>query len=128
MDYGKFISAKEVEIGGRKFAISQIPSVESVNSVYPAVAKSIQANGILGLTMLDFGVIRTILKYTAIRLDSGDWHSLDIDTRISDTFDGKFRDLQTLVVAMVKENYGFLTDGNLHEVLGLQEADQVSGS
>lgn len=128
MDYDKFISAKEVEIGGRKFAISKIPSIEAVESVYPAVAKSVQMHGILGVTMLDFNIIRTMLKYTALRLDSGAWHPLDIDTRISDTFDGKFKDLQMLVVAMVKENFDFLTDGNLREVLGLQEADQGSDS
>lgn len=128
MDYNKFIGAKEIEIGGRKFAVSRIPALEAQTSVYPAVAKYVQLNGLLGTTMLDTAVVREILKYTAVRQDDGSFLELDIDTRINDTFSKKFEDMARLVVAMIRENFGFLTDGNLHEVLGIVEAETGSDS
>ena len=128
MDYNKFIGAKEIEIGGRKFAVSRIPALEAQTSVYPAVAKCVQLNGLLGTTMLDTAVVREILKYTAVRQDDGSFLELDIDTRINDTFSKNFEDMARLVVAMIRENFGFLTDGNLHEVLGIVEAETDSDS
>ena len=128
MDYNKFIGAKEIEIGGRKFAVSRIPALEAQTSVYPAVAKCVQLNGLLGTTMLDTAVVREILKYTAVRQDDGSFLELDIDTRINDTFSKNFEDMARLVVAMIRENFGFLTDGNLHEVLGIVEAETGSDS
>ena len=128
MDYNKFIGAKEIEIGGRKFAVSRIPALEAQTYVYPAVAKCVQLNGLLGTTMLDTAVVREILKYTAVRQDDGSFLELDIDTRINDTFSKNFEDMARLVVAMIRENFGFLTDGNLHEVLGIVEAETGSDS
>lgn len=128
MNYDKFIGAKEIEIGGRKFAISRIPAIAAQTSVYPVVAKSVQMHGVLGITMLDSQTVREILKYTAVRLDDGSWLELDIDTRIDDTFTNSFKELVKLVVSMVRENFGFLTDGNLHEVLGIVGAETGSDS
>ena len=128
MDYNKFICAKEIEIGGRKFAVSRIPAIEAQTSVYPAVAKCIQLNGFLGTTMLDTAVVREILKYTAVRQDDGSFLELDIDTRINDTFSKNFEDMARLVVAMIRENFGFLMGGNLHKVLGIVEAETGSDS
>lgn len=120
MDYAKFIKPKEVVIDGETYAISQIPALEA-QEIYREVAKSYKDYGHIGLTMLPTGVVRAILSYVAIRVDDN-WFSLDTETRINGYMKGKNAVLARLCVAMVKENWGFLTDGSLLDVLGLEEA------
>ena len=120
MDYAKFIKPKEVVIDGETYAISQIPALES-QEIYREVAKSYRENGPIGFTMLSKGVVRAILAYVAIRVDDN-WFSLDTETRINGYLGGKNAVMARLCVSMVKENWGFLTDGSLLDVLGLEEA------
>jgi len=120
MDYAKFIKPKEVVIDGETYAISQIPALEA-QEIYREVAKSYKEYGHIGLTMLPTGVVRAILSYVAIRVDDN-WFPLDTETRINGYMKGKNVVMARLCVTMVKENWGFLTDGSLLDVLGLEEA------
>lgn len=116
MEYSKFIKPKEIAIGETTFAISQIPALES-QEVYRVVAKSVKDEGFIGMTMLPTDIVRAMLAYTAVNVN-GTWFPLDTAQRI----DGYLQDkkvLVTLIVAMVRENWGFLADGSLLDVLGL---------
>lgn len=121
MDYSKFIRPKEVEIGGKTYAVSQIPAIES-QEAYRDVAKVVREYGPLGMTMLPVGALRDILSYTAVRVNDS-WFSLDTESRIDSYLTDK-ADMNRLVVAMVRENWGFLTDGTLLDVLGLGEGGE----
>lgn len=127
MDYNKFIQAREISIGSRTFTVSKIPAIEAQTQSYPAVAKAISTDGILGLTMLKPSAVLDILKYSAVRLESGSWMELDSIDRINKTFT-EVKEMHKLVVEMVKENFGFLIDGSLREVLGVPEAEVESDS
>ena len=116
MLYRDFISPKEVEIGGRKFAISKIPAIEAQSVVYPAVVKAITDGGIVGITTLPPSVVKEILKRTAVKEEGCDWQELDTDTAINSTFPN-ICEMHILVGHMVKENFGFLVDGGLQSVL-----------
>ena len=119
MDYSKFIKPREVEIGGETFSISQIPAIES-QGLYRVVAKSISENGLIGMTMLPVETVRGILAYVAAKTND-QWFSLDTESRINGHVSDKAT-MQKLVVAMIRENWGFLVDGSLLDVLGVQEA------
>lgn len=122
MDYTKFIKPKEVVLDGETYAISQIPALEA-QEIYREVAKSYSEHGPIGFTMLSQGVMRAILAYVAIRVDDN-WFSLDTETRINGYLQGKKAVQARLLVLMIKENWGFLTDGSLLDVLGLEEAKE----
>lgn len=122
MDYMKFIKPKEVVLDGETYAISQIPALEA-QEIYREVAKSYKDNGIIGFTMLSQGIVRAILAYVAVRVDDN-WFSLDTETRINGYLQGKKAVQARLLVLMIKENWGFLTDGSLLDVLGLEEAEE----
>jgi hypothetical protein len=119
MEYGKFIKPREVEIDGTTYAISQIPALES-QDIYRIVAKSVADNGVIGITMIDSHTARTILSYVAVRMDD-QWFSLDTEMRINNYLVNK-NTMERLIVLMVRENWGFLIDGNLLDVLGMEEA------
>ena len=119
MDYSKFIKPREVEIGGETFSISQIPAIES-QDLYRVVAKSISENGLIGMTMLPVETVRGILAYVAAKTND-QWFSFDTESRINGHVSDKAT-MQKLVVAMIRENWGFLVDGSLLDVLGVQEA------
>lgn len=119
MEYGKFIKPREVEIDGTTYAISQIPALES-QDIYRIVAKSVADNGVIGITMIDSHTARTILSYVAVRIDD-QWFSLDTEMRINNYLINK-NTMERLIVLMVRENWGFLIDGNLLDVLGMEEA------
>lgn len=127
MDYNKFIQTREITIGSRTFAVSKIPAIDAQAKAYPAVAKSISTDGILGLTMLAPGVVLDILKYSAVRLEGGNWLELDSIDRINKTFP-EVKEMHRLVLEMIKENFSFLIDGSLHDVLGAVAAEVVSDS
>ena len=121
MEYGKFIKPREVEIGGTTYAISQIPAIES-QDIYRIVAKSVSDNGIIGMTMLPIHQVKTILSYVAVRIDD-QWFSLDTDMRINNYLVDKSV-MEKLIVLMIRENWSFLADGNLLDVLGIEEAEE----
>lgn len=122
MDYTKFIKPKEVVLDGETYAISQIPALEA-QEIYREVAKSYSEHGLIGFTMLSQGTVRAILAYVAVRVDDN-WFSLDTETRINGYLQGKKAVQARLLVLMIKENWGFLTDGSLLDVLGLEEAKE----
>lgn len=122
MDYTKFIKPKEVVLDGETYAISQIPALEA-QEIYREVAKSYKDHGLIGFTMLSQGTVREILAYVAVRVDDN-WFSLDTETRINGYLQGKKAVQARLLVLMIKENWGFLTDGSLLDVLGLEEAEE----
>lgn len=120
MEYERFIQAKELEIGGRKFAISKIPAIQA-QSIYPAIAKSVKEHGLLGLTMLPVDVVRSIMSFSAIQ-NGEHWFSLGNDETISDTFKDNFGDMQKLLVSIEKYTYGFFVSGDLLDELAAAEA------
>ena len=73
--------------------------------------------------MLSQGAVRAIFAYVAARVDDN-WFSLDTETRINGYLQGKKAVQARLLVLMIKENWGFLTDGSLLDVLGLEEAKE----
>lgn len=127
MGYKDFIHPTDVKIGSRKFVISKIPAIVAQTRVYPSVAKAISSDGMLGLTMLPIDVVRTILSCVAYRDEDGEWLELDTDERVNKAFED-FKDLPAVIVKMVKENFDFLIDGSLREVLGIAEAEAESVS
>ena len=126
MEYAKFIKPREVSVGDRTFALSQIPAAEA-QDLYNVVAKSISDNGLIGMTMLPSGVQRAIMSYVAVKAGE-EWFPLDTQTRIDSYLTDSKSDMARLTVLMVKENWGFLADGSLLGVLGLLEAEEGSGS
>lgn len=122
MDYAKFIKPREVVLDGETYAISQIPALEA-QEIYREVAKSYSEHGPIGFTMLSQGAVRAILAYVAARVDDN-WFSLDTETRINGYLQGKKAVQARLLVLMIKENWGFLTDGSLLDVLGLEGAKE----
>lgn len=127
MNYDKFIEPKQINIGERKFTISKIPALKA-QAIYTAVAKSVSENGALGMTMLPTATVRDILNYVAVYDESNDYHKvLDTEDSIGNTFNTNVGDMVTVVVRMIHENFGFLTDGNLLALLEAPEgADSVS--
>lgn len=127
MNYDKFIEPKQISIGERKFTISKIPALKA-QVIYTAVAKSVSENGALGMTMLPTATVRDILNYVAVYDESNDYHKvLDTEDSIGNTFNTNVGDMVTVVVRMIHENFGFLTDGNLLALLEAPEgADSVS--
>lgn len=125
MNYNDFIQAKEITIGNRCFAVSKIPALVAQSEIYPAVAKALSADGVLGLTMLPSHVVSAILAYTAERTENGSWFELDSVDRVNKAFTD-VKSMHRLVVEMIKENFGFLIDGSLREVLGVLEAGAES--
>lgn len=125
MNYEKFIDKKEVQIGDKTFCISKIPAIEAT-VIYPKIAKYYSENGVIGLTMFDLDLTKKILSYTAIH-NGDDWDVLDLETRINRAFDSQF-DMKKLVMLMVQENWGFLTDGSLLDLLGVPEEATELGS
>ena len=127
MNYDKFIEPKQINIGERKFTISKIPA-HKAQVIYTAVAKSVSENGALGMTMLPTATVRDILNYVAVYDESNDYHKvLDTEDSIGNTFNTNVGDMVTVVVRMIHENFGFLTDGNLLALLEAPEGvDSVS--
>ena len=110
MQFDKFISPKKIKVGNRDFTISQIPAVDALD-ICNEVMASITKNGIIGITMLPSSVDRKILCYTALN-ETADIVP-DTDLLFGQIFSGHIDDVKKLVIAMVKENFGFLTSGAL---------------
>lgn len=129
MKYEKFILPREVTIGERTFAVSKIPAFPTAQQVYSAVGKSVSDNGPLGFSMLPSATIKTILEYTALHSD-GSWIPLDTEAIANEVFRDSFGDMQSLVLEMIKENFGFFVSGRLlDELEGLEpKAETESGS
>lgn len=125
MNYEKFIQKKEVKIGDKTFCISKIPAIEAT-AIYPSIAKYYSDYGLLGLTMFDVELTKKILSYAAA-YNNGAWEVLDLDSRIAQSIPDQ-RDLKKLVMLMVQENWGFLTDGSLRELLGVPAEETASDS
>jgi hypothetical protein len=127
MNYNEFIQPREITIGNGCFAVSKIPALVAQSEIYPAVAKALSSDGALGLTMLPSRVVSAMLAYTAQRKEDGNWFELDSVDRVNKSFPN-IKDMHRLVVEMIKENFGFLIDGGLHEVLGVLGAEAESDS
>ena len=125
MNYEKFIQRKEVQIGDKTFCISKIPAIEAT-AIYPSIAKLYSDFGLIGLTMFDVELTKRILSYTAA-FNNDAWEVLDLESRITQSLPDQ-NDLKKLVMMMVKENWGFLTDGSLRDLLGLAEEEAESDS
>ena len=123
MNYENLILPKTKNIGNRSFTISKIPALVAQTAVYPSVVKALSDNGAVGVTMLPSSVVKTILRYVAIKEDDGTFSILDNDAKIGEVFDLNFGSLSAVVAAMCTENFGFLTDGSLREVLGEAAAE-----
>lgn len=115
MNYEKFIQPREVGIGDRTFAVSKIPAL-TAQQIYSVVSKSVSDNGMIGMTSLPLQTVRQILGYTAL-FENDSWISMETESIINDTFKNDFGDMQTLVIEMIKENFGFFVSGKLLEKL-----------
>lgn len=117
MNYDRFIEPKTIRIGDRKFTISKIPALKA-QVIYTAVAKSVSENGSLGLTMLSPNTVKDILNYVAVYDEDNNFNNvLDNEDTIGVVFNKSMGDMVTVVVRMIHENFGFLTDGNLLALL-----------
>jgi hypothetical protein len=123
MIYENLILPKDKNIGTKSFIISKIPALIAQTAVYPNVVKSLSENGAVGLTMLPSAVVKTILRFVALRKDDGTIIVLDSDEKIGEAFNENFSLMSAVVSAMCTENFGFLTDGSLREVLGEAAAE-----
>lgn len=126
MNFEKFTQPKTVEIGGRKFTISQIPAIDALR-IHNAVAKAIHDEGLMGITMLPPIVDREILSYTALS-DNGINIVPDTEQLFNDIFKCRIGDAKELVVLMVRENFGFLISGDLLDKLVDREEATDSAS
>lgn len=128
MKHDKLILAKEVEIGGRTFAISKIPATRAIE-IYNVIGDSVNKHGVLGLSILPPSVIKQILAYVNL-YDGGDWIEFGTDGVIDSVFREDFGALQQVVIAMVKENFDFFVSGKLLDALAAGEtaAETESGS
>ena len=115
MNYEKFIQPREFGIGDRTFAVSKIPAL-TAQQIYSVVSKSVSDNGIVGITSLPPQTVRQILGYTAL-FENDSWISMETESIINDTLKDDFGDMQTLVIEMIKENFGFFVSGKLLEKL-----------
>lgn len=120
MDYEKFIQPKELEIGGQKFAISKIPAMQA-QAIYPAIAKSVKDNGLLGLTMLPIDIVRSLMSFAAIQ-NGEHWFTLGNDEMLANTFKDNFGDMQKLLVNIERYTYDFFVSGDLLDELAAAEA------
>lgn len=125
MNFNDFIQKKEVQIGNKTYCISKIPAIQATQ-IYPKIAKYYSDHGVIGLTMFDIALTKELLSYAAA-YNNGAWEVLDLDSIINASFDSQF-DMKKLVSIIVKENWGFLTDGNLLELLGIEEVEAGSDS
>lgn len=126
MEYEKFINPKVIKIGEREFAVSSIPAIDAL-PIYNVVSKAVADSGLIGLTMLPPECDKRLLGYTAL-LEGGMKIVPNTDTLINDIFKGSIGDIKKLVLEVVKENFSFLTSGDLLDALaGLGEAT-ASGS
>ena len=115
-----FLDPKEVEINGTTYKISRIPAIQA-SAIYAEVMKVMVDQGNLGMTALPANVTREIFKYCGKRLESGGWIVLDTEDSVNNAFKS-LGDMLKLQIMMVKENFGFLTDGSLTDILGLPMA------
>lgn len=125
MNFNDFIQKKEVQIGNKTYCISKIPAI-SATQIYPKIAKYYSDHGVIGLTMFDIALTKELLSYAAA-YNNGAWEVLDLDSTINASFESQF-DMKKLVSVIVKENWGFLMDGSLLDLLGVAEAETESGS
>ena len=120
MDYEKFIQPKELDIGGRKFAISKIPAV-TAQAIYPSIAKAVKEHGLLGMTMLPVETVRSLMSFAAIQ-NGEHWFTLANDEMLTNTFKDNFGDMQKLLVIIEKYTYDFFVSGDLLDELAAAEA------
>ena len=125
MNYEKLVQKKEVQIGDNTYCISKIPAIEATE-IYPSIAKYYSDYGLIGLTMFDVELTKKILSYTAA-YSNGEWTSLDLNTSINNALASQY-DMKKLVMLMVKENWGFLMDGSLRELLDVPAEETASDS
>ena len=128
MQYDKFILPKTVEIAGRKFTISRLGAAGEAQGVYNVVAASVKEHGVIGISILPWPVVKTILARTAVEVNDGTHIELDTDKAIEETFKEDFDSLQNLVIQMIKENFDFFVSGRLLDLLGVGEPGTESGS
>lgn len=123
MEHSKFIRPREITVGENTFTVSQIPAIDA-QDIYTDVARSIKDNGLIGMTMLPQHVVKSILAYTSAKVND-DWFVLDTEQRLRNYIPDS-KTMNILVVNMIKDNWGFLADGNLLDVLGLEEAEETA--
>lgn len=123
MEHSKFIRPREITVDERTFTVSQIPAIDA-QDIYTEVARSIKDNGLIGMTMLPQHVVKSILAYTSAKVND-DWFVLDTEQRLRNYIPDS-KTMNILVVNMIKDNWGFLADGNLLDVLGLEEAEETA--
>ena len=127
MQYNDLKDPVEMEFGGRMFAISRIPALKAV-PIFDVVSAAVSERGVMGLTSLPVATQKAILQFVLVRGEDGTWSGFETDSRINNAF-AKFETLIAVVLAMVRENFGFLTDGRLPDLLREvvpQEAESAS--
>ena len=122
MSYEELIKKEKVEIGGRKFAISSIPCVQS-HAIWNSCIKSMDGKvSTFGFSHLPMDIVLSIMGYVAVNAN-GAWTVLEDEDEINRHVSGE-DELQQLVLAMCKKNFGFFFDGSLFLWLGLLEGKE----
>ena len=126
MKYEQLQHPKEIEVSSKTFAVSKIPAMEAM-PIYEQICEIYSKRGVLGLSALPIEITKVLLHYVCV-MENGEWEELDTEKRINMFF----QDHTTLIkvrMAILKENFGFLTDGSLLDLLGVQaEAEAESDS
>lgn len=114
MEIEKFIDKEEIEIDGRKFAISKIPAVQA-QEIYGEIVRETDDIGDIGMTFLSLSVAVKLLSYSAYE-DGGVWFTMGSENDINDGCP-EVMTLIKLEAAMIRKNFGFLFNGSLQKVL-----------
>lgn len=116
-----FLEKETVSIDGKEFVISCLPAILA-QKVYTEYIKSSEGWGNLGMSMLPENISLPLLEHTAVVLNDGTELVLENKTLI-ETHCPKLKTLISLEVSMIRKNFDFLFNGNLLEVLGVEEQE-----
>lgn len=115
MNIEQFLDKKEVEIGGKQFLISRIPTLKA-HEIYVNMVKATGDYGKLGLTMLPMDIVRDLFGYCAAKIPTGGWTVLDTNDTVNTYLPSLFDCIQ-LQYQMCEYNFGFFIDGRLTTLL-----------
>lgn len=128
MKYSDLKDARDFKIGDTVFAVSKIRALKAFD-IYKKIVELEERWGRLGFSMVDEDTVKNILQYAAYKNEStkNEWRCLDNSDDIEAAFSSQ-KDMLQVLHEMYAENFGFLADGSLLKLLGLQGAETASDS
>lgn len=128
MKYQNLKDPKEFKIGDTIFAVSKIGALKAFD-IYKKIIALEDKWGRLGFSMLDESTLKDALQYVAYKNEStkNEWVCIDMTGTIESAF-GSTMEMIEVLRKLYDENFGFLADGSLLKLLGLQGAETASDS